>query len=429
MAGLLRSFVAVEASSHFSIQNLPFGAGKVRGQPHSVCLSRIGDLAVNLSVLEAAGLFSDVLSDRVFNAPTLNAFMSQSKGVWRGVRTALQELLSADNPRLRDNADLQADALVPLTEVELTLPVQIGDYTDFYASKNHAYNVGCMMRGPENALQANWLHLPVGYHGRASSVSVSGTPVKRPRGQLKAPDAPAPVFMPTQRLDFELEMGAFIGGAENPLGEPVDIASAEDRIFGLVLLNDWSARDFQAWEYVPLGPFNSKNFLTSISPWIVSLDALEPFRVPLDPQDPVPLPYLQPPQLSSYDINLEVFLKTPALDSPSKIAQSNLSNLYWSLTQQLAHHSVTGCNLRPGDLLGTGTISGKTPDSLGCLLEISLNGKNPLTLPSGENRSYLEDGDELTLRGSCQGDGYVVGFGEVTGKVEEAYQDRFYQRP
>jgi fumarylacetoacetase len=429
MAGLLRSFVAVEASSHFSIQNLPFGTGKVRGQPHAVCLSRIGDLAINLSVLEAAGLFSEVLSDRVFNAPTLNAFMSHSKGVWRGVRTALQELLSADNPRLRDNADLQAEALVPVTEVELTLPVQIGDYTDFYASKNHAYNVGCMMRGPEDALQANWLHLPVGYHGRASSVSVSGTPVRRPRGQLKAPDAPAPVFMPTQRLDFELEVGAFIGGAENPLGEPIDIASAEDRIFGLVLLNDWSARDFQAWEYVPLGPFNAKNFLTSISPWIVSLDALEPFRVPLDPQDPVPLAYLQPPQLSSYDINLEVLLKTPELDSPSKITQSNLSQLYWSLTQQLAHHSVTGCNIRPGDLLGTGTISGKTPDSLGCLLEISLNGKNPLALPSGENRCFLEDGDELTLRGSCQGDGYVVGFGEVTGKVVEAHQDRFYQRP
>lgn len=421
-----RSFVAVESSSHFPIQNIPFGTGAVRGQPHAVCLTRIGDFAVDLAALEAVGIFSGILPSKVFDQPTLNAFMSYSRAEWRAVRAALQDLLDAENPRLRDDESLKASSLVPISEVALTLPVQIGDYTDFYASKNHAYNVGCMMRGPENALQANWLHLPVGYHGRASSVRVSKTPVRRPRGQLKAPDAPAPEYTATRKLDFELEMGAFVGGPTNPLGEPIDIARATERIFGLVLLNDWSARDFQAWEYVPLGPFNSKNFLTSISPWIVTLDALEPFKVPLAPQDPIPLPYLQDPDFSSFNVSLEVLLKTPGLEEPSKISESNLTNLYWSFSQQLAHHSVTGCDMRPGDLLGTGTISGTTPDSLGCLLEITTNGKNPLTLPNGEKRAFLEDGDQLTLRGSCHGEGYTIGFGEVSGTVEAAVRDRFY---
>lgn len=295
------------------------------------------------------------------------------------------------------------------------LPVAIGGYTDFYSSKEHATNVGSMFRDPKNALLPNWRHLPVAYNGRASSVVVSGTPVRRPNGQLKLPDAERPIFGPTRKLDFELET-AFVVGEGNALGQPIAVDDAERRIFGLVLMNDWSARDIQQWEYVPLGPFNSKSFATSISPWIVTLDALQPFRVAGPTQEPGPLPYLAQSGEHGFDIHLEVALK-PADATASTICRTNFRHLYWSMAQQLAHHTVSGCSTRVGDLMGSGTISGPTPDSLGSLLELAWNGERPLALPGGATRSFLDDGDEVIITGWCRGEGYRVGFGEVRGEI------------
>jgi fumarylacetoacetase len=298
----------------------------------------------------------------------------------------------------------------------LLLPVEIGDYTDFYSSKEHATNVGAMFRGSENALTPNWLWLPIAYHGRASSVVVSGTDVRRPRGQTKADDAASPDFGPSKALDFELEMGYFVGRG-NPLGEPIAVDRAAEHVFGLVLVNDWSARDIQKWEYVPLGPFLAKSFGTSISAWVVTVEALEPFRVAGPVQDPPPLAYLQTAGLDSHNIELEVELQSLSMDVPQTICSSNFRHLYWSIAQQIAHHTSGGCNLRTGDLLATGTISGPTPDSRGCLLELTRGGRDIIHLENGEERRFLEDGDRVTIRGWCQGDGYRVGFGEVTGSI------------
>jgi fumarylacetoacetase len=300
--------------------------------------------------------------------------------------------------------------------------VEIGDYTDFYSSRQHATNVGIMLRGPDNALMPNWLHLPVAYHGRASSVVVSGTDVRRPCGQTKADDAPAPTFGPSRSLDFELEMGFFTGPG-NPLGEPLPIASVPQHIFGMVLVNDWSARDLQKWEYQPLGPFLAKNFATSISPWIVPLEALEPFRCPGPVQAPAPLPYLRSPGDWGLDIQLEVWLQSAKMEQPQRLCLSNAKHLYWNICQQLAHHAVNGCNLRPGDLLASGTISGPTPDSYGSLLELAWKGTKPIALANGETRVFLQDGDRLTMTGWCQGQGYRIGFGEVVGTVLPARKD------
>jgi len=301
-------------------------------------------------------------------------------------------------------------------DVAMKLPVRIGNYTDFYSSYHHAHNVGTMLRGPENALMPNWKWLPVAYHGRASSVVVSGMDVRRPSGQTKSPDATAPTFGPSKSFDYELEM-AFLIGPGNSLGEPVQIDGATDHIFGLVLMNDWSARDIQAWEYQPLGPFLAKNFATSISPWVVTLEALEPFRKPLPSQDPEPLPYLCAKNDFTFDIQLEAQLQTSSMNAPYVITRTNFQNLYWSVSQQLAHHTVNGCNLESGDLLASGTISGATEESRGCMLELTWRGANPLKLPKDETRKWLEDGDRLTITGWCQGDGYRVGFGEVTGRI------------
>ena len=301
----------------------------------------------------------------------------------------------------------------------MLLPARIGDYTDFYSSYHHAHNVGTMLRGPENALMPNWKWLPVAYHGRASSIVVSGTDVRRPHGQTKAPDAATPSFGPSRSFDYELET-AFLIGPGNVLGSSIPVDKATEHIFGLVLMNDWSARDVQAWEYQPLGPFLAKNFCTSISPWVVTLDALAPFRKPLATQDPEPLPYLRAASDFTYDIQLEAHLQTATMDSPHVITRSNFQNLYWSIAQQLAHHTVNGCNLQPGDLLASGTISGPTEDSRGCMLELTWRGANPLTLPNGETRKWLEDGDGLTITGWAQGDGYRIGFGEVSGRVLSA---------
>jgi fumarylacetoacetase len=413
MAEPLRSFIEVEAHSHFPIQNLPFGVFKPADGKPRVGVA-IGGYVLDLSVLEEQGKFGD--QERVFSDDSLNRFMSLGRQAWRRTREVLQHLLNAETAELRDDAALRQRAFHRRADVTLLLPARIGDYTDFYSSYNHAHNVGTMLRGAENALMPNWKWLPVGYHGRASSIVVSGTDVKRPRGQIKPPDAEAPIFSASRSFDYELEMAFFVGPG-NSLGQPIPIAQAHEHIFGMVLMNDWSARDVQAWEYQPLGPFLAKNFCTSISPWVVTLDALEPFRRPLPQQDPTPHEYLQAQNDSTYDVHLEARLGTPNSQAPHVITRTNFQHLYWSIAQQLAHHTVNGCNMQPGDLLASGTISGPTEDSRGCMLELTWRGANPLTLPSGETRKWLEDGDELTLTGWCEGDGYRVGFGEVTGRV------------
>ena len=409
-----QSFVEVDAASHFPIQNLPYGVFSLpEGKPR-VGIA-IGTYVLDLAVLAERGLLNG-LPTAVANQPTLNPFIAQGRAVWQSVRQTVQTLLSADNPTLRDDADLRQVALHKQSDVTMHLPFAIGDYTDFYSSKEHASNVGTMF-GRENPLLENWLHLPVGYHGRASSVVVSGTPIRRPLGQIKPPHSQSPIFAPTAELDFELEMGFFVG-VNNQLGQPVSTDQALDHIFGMVLVNDWSARDIQRWEYRPLGPFLAKNFATSISPWVVTLDALEPFRCSAPDQSPTPLPYLQEENRITYDIALEVELQ--AGGATAVVAHSNFRHLYWTMAQQLAHHTATGCNLQIGDLLASGTISGPIPDAYGSMLELSWRGTRPITLPNGETRTFLQDGDELTLRGWCQGDGYRVGFGEVTGKILSA---------
>ena len=412
-----RSFIEVAPDSHFPIQNLPFGVFKPSGGAARAGVA-IGEYVLDLSVLEENGHFAaaEFNGEHIFSDDTLNRFMSLGPSAWRKTRAVLQHLLAAGTADLRDDAALRAQAFHRQNDVRMQLPARIGDYTDFYSSYHHSHNVGTMLRGPENALMPNWKWLPVGYHGRASSIVVTGTDVRRPRGQTKAPDAAAPVFGPSRSLDYELEMAFFIGPG-NAMGEPVPIDRAEEHIFGMVLMNDWSARDVQAWEYQPLGPFLAKNFCTSISPWVVTMDALEPFRRPLPPQDPEPLPYLRAQTDSTYDIQLEARLATASLDAPHVITRTNFQHLYWSIAQQLAHHTVGGCNLQPGDLLASGTISGPGEDSRGCMLELTWRGANPLTLPNRESRKWLEDGDTLAITGWCEGEGYRVGFGEVTGRI------------
>jgi fumarylacetoacetase len=424
MEASARSFISYPEDSDFPIQNLPYGVfyrNSDATKKPTIGVA-IGDQVLDLAVIAQAGLFDGpAIKDHainVFTQGTLNGFMALGKAAWSEARKTIARLLSADEARLRDDADLRAAALVAQSDVTMLLPANIGDYTDFYSSREHATNVGIMFRGKDNALQPNWLHLPVGYHGRSSSIMPSGTPVRRPLGQTKGPDDAAPSFTPCRLLDFELEMGLFVGPG-NALGDRVPIDEAENHMFGVVLLNDWSARDIQAWEYVPLGPFTAKNFISTISPWVVTLEALEPFRVQSPKQDePKPLPYLQDENSKAgYDIQLEVALKSPKASAPQVISRSNFKYMYWTMKQQLVHHTVTGCNLRPGDLLGSGTISGPTPDSYGSLLEITWRGSKPLTLETGEERKFLLDGDSLTLSGYCQGEGYRVGFGPCVGTI------------
>lgn len=406
-----RTFVPVAPDSHFPLQNLPYGVFRPRvGGPPRVGVA-IGAAVLDLSALEEAGLLAQTgLAGRgLFARPALNALMAAGPAAWQALRDRLGRLLDADEPALRDRPALRDAALLPQAAVELLLPAQVGDYSDFYSSRHHASNVGAIFRGPERPLLPNWLHLPVAYHGRASSLVAGGTPVRRPWGQLRPPEAPGPSYGPTRQLDFELEMGLFIGQG-NPLGQPVPIEAAEEQIFGLALVNDWSARDIQAWEYQPLGPFLAKSFATSVGAWVVPLAALEPFRLAGPDQDPEPLPYLRQGGPGSFDITLEARL------NGEPICLTNFRHLYWSMAQQIAHHSSGGCNLRPGDLLASGTISGPTPESRGCLLELTWRGAEPLQLACGE-RVWLEDGDELTLSGWCQGEGYRVGFGELSGRV------------
>jgi fumarylacetoacetase len=411
----LKSFIEVSPESHFPLENLPFGVFKPRDGVARIGVA-LGEHVVDLSVLQEAGYFPDLQDRQLFAQDSLNGFLELGRPAWKRTREILQAILSANNPRLRDNAELRERVFHRQSEVSMQLPAKIGNYTDFYSSYHHAHNVGTMLRGVENALMPNWKWLPVAYHGRASSVVVSGNDVHRPKGQIKPPDAPTPVFGPSKSLDYELEM-AFLVGPGNSLGQPIPIAQAVDHIFGFVLMNDWSARDVQAWEYQPLGPFLAKNFCTSISPWVVTLEALEPFRKPLPKQDPEPLPYLRAKDDFMFDIQLEARLQTAKMKTSHTITRTNFQNLYWSVAQQLAHHTVGGCNLQPGDLLASGTISGATEESRGCMLELTWRGANPLQLPDGETRKWLEDGDMLSITGWCQGDGYRVGFGEVSGKI------------
>lgn len=410
----LRSWIGTPAGSDFPIQNIPFGIFSTAGRAARPC-TRIGDTVIDLGVLADAGFLSDLgIEASTFHAPELNPLLAYGKKGTRALRGRLSELFEQQNATLRDAATTRNEACLPISAVTLHLPVRIGDYTDFYSSRQHAYNVGCMFRDPANALMPNWLHLPVGYHGRSSSIVVSGTPIRRPMGQYKpAPEAP-PVFGPTRQLDMELEVG-FITYEGNALGDRISTAEAEDHIFGLVLFNDWSARDIQAWEYVPLGPFLGKNFGSSLSPWVVTLDALEPFRIASPVQDPPVLPYLQQEGPRHFDIALEASIATPG--GATVICRSNVKYLYWSMAQQLAHHTVNGCNVRAGDLMASGTISGDTPESYGSLLELTWKGTKPLTLHDGSERKFLQDGDTLVMRGHAERDGVRIGFGEVSGEV------------
>jgi fumarylacetoacetase len=409
----LRSWVDVPANSDFPIQNLPFGVGSKDGEDYSA-YSRIGDLAIDLYALWEMELIPAVAEqDGTEYIDRLNGLLLEGPEPVRALRQRLSELLRHDvHPAVRDK---MRQAMVPVQKLIMDVPVHIGDYTDFYSSRQHAYNVGAMFRDPANALMPNWLHLPVGYHGRASSIVVSGTPIRRPKGQYKPSPDEAPVFGPSRQLDMELEVG-FITYDGNELGDRIDAAEAEERIFGLVLFNDWSARDIQAWEYVPLGPFLGKNFGSSISPWVVTLDALEPFRVEGPKQDPTPLPYLQLAGAHTFDIALEAGIATPD-GKETVICRSNFKHLYWSMAQQLAHHTVNGCNVNAGDLMASGTISGDTPDSYGSLLELTWKGTKPLKLHDGTERKFLNDGDTLVMRGHCEKNGVRIGFGEVRGEV------------
>lgn len=401
--------IEIHPDSDFPIQNLPYGVFSTNENPSPRIGTRLGDFVIDLAILDNENAFGKRYG--FFADVSLNRFMAAGRDVWREIRQRLTRLVG------EEQVSLKKEALIPIHKVQMHLPVEIGDYTDFYASREHATNVGIMFRGKENALMPNWLHLPVGYHGRASSVVISGTEVVRPRGQVKPKETPLE-FTASRQLDFELEMGFFVG-VGNDLGEPISIENAHEHIFGMVLLNDWSARDIQAWEYQPLGPFLAKNFATSISPWVVTMDALEPFRVKGPEQDPTPLPYLGK-NVNGVDIQLEVSLQSARMDAPQVISHSNMKHLYWSIDQMLAHHTITGCNMRVGDLCGTGTISGPTEDSYGSLLELTWRGEKPIQLPDGEERKFLQDGDTVIMKGYCQGNGYRIGFGEVTGKILSA---------
>ncbi|XP_063170022.1 fumarylacetoacetase [Candoia aspera] len=411
------SFIQVEENSHFPIQNLPYGIFSTKDEPRHRIGVAIGDQVLDLSVIKH--LFDGpVLSKQrhVFEQSTLNAFTSLGWEAWTEARALLQKMLSAEEPTLRDNSELRKRAFISQASAIMHLPAEIGDYTDFYSSRQHATNVGLMFRGKENALMPNWLHLPVGYHGRSSSVVISGTPIKRPVGQVCPNDSKCPHFAASKHLDIELEMAFFVGPGNKP-GVPIPIGEAHKHIFGMVLMNDWSARDIQKWEYVPLGPFLGKSFGTTISPWVVTMEALMPFVLPNPIQDPKPLPYLCDDQPYTFDINLFVAIKGDGMSKPVNICRSNFKYMYWTMKQQLTHHTVNGCNLRPGDLLASGTISGPEPENFGSMLELSWNGTKTIDLGNGQSRIFLQDGDEVIMTGYCQGSGHRVGFGECSGKI------------
>jgi len=410
-----KTWLDVPLNSDFPIQNIPFGVFLTRDDVITIG-TRIGNTAIDLGGLHQLGYFKGIdLTDDLFLQDSLNDFIADGRKTWRLVRNRISDIFLEGNDELRKNKEHCKEILFRLDEIEMQLPVDVGDYTDFYASKEHATNVGSLFRDPENALMPNWLHIPIGYHGRSSSIIPSGTNIRRPMGQMKPGDDGVPGFGPSKLLDFELEM-AFITTATNDLGKRVPISEAEEYIFGLVLFNDWSARDIQAWEYQPLGPFLGKSFASTISPWIVTLDALEPFRTEGPKQEPKPLPYLQHKGKMNYDINLQAAIK-PKGGSENIVCNSNFKYMYWSMAQQLAHHTVNGCNVRSGDMMGSGTISGPTKDSYGSMLELTWRGQNPLKLNDGSERKFIEDGDTVIMRAYSEKDGLRIGFGQCTGKI------------
>ena len=413
-----QSWVEIDPTSDFSIHNIPFGIYKSDADSIQAG-SALGDYVIDLNYLHAQFFFSELeLPDDIFSQKTLNNFIGLGRKKTGAVRRRIIELFSADNQEIQGLAEHKGACLIPMADVEMLMPVHVPNYTDFYSSIEHATNVGTMFRDPENALFPNWKHLPVGYHGRASSIIISGQDIKRPNGQSKAPDAAAPSFGPTKRLDFELEM-AFITCKDTELGTSINTKDAEDAIFGFVLFNDWSARDMQVWEYVPLGPFLAKNFASSISPWIITLDALDQFKVAGPVQAPEVFPYLAYEGLKNFDINLEVSIKPD--DAEAKIvSNSNFKYMYWNICQQLAHHTVNGCNIEVGDMYASGTISGPTPDSYGSMLELAWKGTKPISMPDGTSRSFINDGDTVIMKGYAENDGIRVGFGEVSAKVMPA---------
>ncbi len=411
----LKSWVAVPENSDFSIQNLPFGIFKTANLTSRVGV-RIGDSVLDLKTLFVLGYLENLpfeLSD--FDSEFLNPMMKKGKLAVRQLRNRISKLLDAQFPDLQKNQHHADQVLIDANSVEMCMPVQIGDYTDFYSSKEHATNVGIMFRDPANALLPNWLWIPVGYHGRASSVILSGQNIHRPKGQIKPNDNEDPIFVPSRQVDFELEMG-FITFDGKPLGDSISTAEAEDYIFGLCLFNDWSARDIQKWEYVPLGPFLAKNFASSMSAWIVTLDALQPYAVETPNQEPKVLSYLEFEGKKSYDINLQVAIQ-PENTAETVISNSNFKYMYWNMAQQLAHHTVNGCNVRSGDLMGSGTISGPTEDSYGSMLELCWKGTKPLKMNDGTERRFILDGDTVIMRGHCEANGVRIGFGEVKAKL------------
>jgi fumarylacetoacetase len=413
-----KSWLPIDNHSDFPIQNIPFGVFLTKENIVTVG-TRIGDFAIDLGALQQLNYFENIdLTDDVFMQDTLNDFISDGKKTWRLVRNRIADIFDANNNKLKDNKKHRDVVIFKIEDVEMQLPVFIGDYTDFYSSKQHATNVGKMFRDPENALLPNWLHIPVGYHGRSSTIVPSGIPVYRPNGQTLPNDATEPVFGPSKLVDFELEM-AFITTDANVMGENIPIAQAEEYIFGMVLLNDWSARDVQKWEYVPLGPFLAKNFATSISPWIVTMDALEPFRVASPKQEPKPLSYLQQEGKHAFDINLEVAIQ-PENALPTIVSRSNFKYQYWTMNQQLAHHASNGCRINSGDMMGSGTISGDAEDSFGSMLELTMGGKNPIKMHDGTERKFINDGDTVIMKGFCKNDQIRIGFGEVSSKLLSA---------
>jgi fumarylacetoacetase len=415
----LRSWVKIPDRSDFPIQNLPFGIFKTR-YLSAVAGVAIGEFVLDLVYLHEHGYMDGLsLPPGIFNQKYLNDFLALGRKRIREVRERVSELLSIEcNELQRNGADCEI-ALVPMAEVQMQMPIKVQNYSDFYSSEEHAFNVGSMFRDPKNALLPNWKHMPVGYHGRASSIVVSGTNIHRPKGQVKYPDQEFPVFSPTQKLDFELEV-AFITCGESKLGENIRTKDAEDFIAGFVLFNDWSARDIQQWEYVPLGPFLAKNFASTISPWIVTLDAMEPFRSKGPDQFPHVLPYLSFEGEKNFDLLLEVFIQ-PENSEATTVSRSNFKYMYWNVNQQLAHHSINGCNIQVGDVYASGTISGPSPGSFGSMLELSWNGQKALHMPDGSSRTFIDDGDTVIMKAHAEKDGVRIGFGECKGKILPAF--------
>jgi fumarylacetoacetase len=408
------SWVDIPEGSDFPIQNLPFGILSRNGGPKKVGVA-IGEYALDLSALYDFGLL-DIKTYRHdhFETDTLNPLISLGKEKVRALRERISYLLSTETDELKNNTKRDL-FLVKIDELDMHMPVKVGDYTDFYSSEDHARNVGTMFRDPDNALLPNWKHIPVGYHGRASSIILSGQSIHRPKGQMMPADADEPVFGPCKLLDFELEM-AFITYPGKELGETISTAEAEDHIFGMVIFNDWSARDIQKWEYVPLGPFLAKNFASSISPWVVTMDALAPFKTSGPKQEPEVLPYLKYEGQHHYDVDLQVFIQ-PDGGKKNLVSHSNYKYMYWNVAQQLAHHTVNGCNINAGDMMASGTISGSDPSSFGSMLELSWKGTKPLKLEDGSERKFIQDHDTVIMRGFAKKDGVRIGFGEVSTKV------------